>query len=166
MIAVFLDALCEYFTFFFFSFFFDGFLLYKIICSFVEWWCSSCLLVEWVEWSSVMWIFISVIVLMFVGGEELLIFNDEWIFYHYLNIVDESLLIRDSWYDFVFKRIVDKNRNYFKLLVLLVNSGRNWVNNNRMLYFITLYINCTSLVFPKDFSNWIEIGRTAMPLFS
>lgn len=65
----------------------------------------------------------------------------------------EFVLIRDR--RFVFKRIfiVDKNRNYFKLLVLLVNSGRNGVNNNRMLYFITLYINCTSLVFPKDFSN-------------
>lgn len=40
--------------------------------------------------------------------------------------------------------VLGKNRNYFKLLVLLVNSDRNGVNYNRMLYFITLYINCTS----------------------
>lgn len=99
-----------------------------------------------IEW---MWIFTSVlvIVLIFVGGEELLIFSDESILLLFKYRRWKFVLIWDRG-KILFSReyivVLGKNRNYFKLLVLLVNSDRNGVNYNRMLYFITLYINCTS----------------------
>lgn len=99
-----------------------------------------------IEW---MWIFTSVlvIVLIFVGGEELLIFSDESILLLFKYRRWKFVLIWDRG-EILFSReyivVLGKNRNYFKLLVLLVNSDRNGVNYNRMLYFITLYINCTS----------------------
>lgn len=99
-----------------------------------------------IEW---MWIFTSVlvIVLIFVGGEELLIFSDESILLLFKYRRWKFVLIWDIGKIFFSREyivVLGKNRNYFKLLVLLVNSDRNGVNYNRMLYFITLYINCTS----------------------
>lgn len=102
---------------------------------------------DWmIEW---MWIFTSVlvIVLIFVGGEELLIFSDESILLLFKYRRWKFVLIWDIGEIFFSREyivVLGKNRNYFKLLVLLVNSDRNGVNYNRMLYFITLYINCTS----------------------
>lgn len=140
MIAM--DALCEYFTFFFF---FPSFSIFirKIIRSVGVFDSRMGWMIEW------MWIFtnVLVIVLIFVGGEELLIFSDESILLLFKYRRWKFVLIWDIGEIFFSREyivVLGKNRNYFKLLVLLVNSDRNGVNYNRMLYFITLYINCTS----------------------
>lgn len=134
---------CFVWIFYFLFFLFQWIFIRKIIRSVGVFASRMGWMIEW------MWIFTSVlvIVLIFVGGEELLIFSDESILLLFKYRRWKFVLIWDRG-EILFSReyivVLGKNRNYFKLLVLLVNSDRNGVNYNRMLYFITLYINCTS----------------------